>query len=64
MSDDYQNRFRSWALWLSMAGLVVFCVKTFAGIDISETVNGFMNVLCPVLVGFGIINNPTDRNHL
>lgn len=64
MSDDYQNRFRSWALWLSMAGLVVFCVKTFAGIDISETVNGFMNVLCPVLVGFGIINNPTDKNHL
>ena len=64
MSDDYQNRLRSWALWLSMAGLVVFCVKTFAGIDISETVNGFMNVLCPVLIGFGIINNPTDKNHL
>ena len=64
MSEDYQNRFRSWALWLSMAALVVYCVKVFAGLDISETVNGFMNVLCPVLVGFGIINNPTDKNHL
>lgn len=56
-----QNRFKSWALWLALAALLVFCVKEFAGIDISETVNGFMNVLLPVLVGFGIINNPTDK---
>lgn len=54
-------RFKSWALWLSIAALVVFCVKEFAGIDISNTVNGLMNVLLPVLVAFGIINNPTDR---
>ena len=56
-----QNRFKSWALWLSIAALIVFCVKQFAGLDISEPVNGFMNVLLPVLVGFGIVNNPTDR---
>ena len=56
-----QNRFKSWALWLSVAALIVFCVKEFAGIDISATVDGLMNVLLPVLVGFGIINNPTDR---
>lgn len=55
-----QNRFKSWPLWLAIAALVVFCVKEFAGLDISETVNGLMNVLLPVLVGFGIINNPTD----
>lgn len=54
-------RFKSWALWLSTAALIVFCVKEFAGIDISETVDGFMNVLLPVLVAFGIVNNPTDR---
>ena len=54
-------RFKSWALWLSIAALVVFCVKEFGGIDISETVDGFMNVLLPVLVAFGIINNPTDK---
>jgi len=58
-----QNRFKSWALWLAVAALVVFCVKEFAGLDISDTVNGPMNVLLPVLVGFGIINNPTDRNN-
>lgn len=57
-------RFKSWALWLSIAALVVFCVKEFGGIDISSTVNGFMNVLLPVLVAFGIINNPTDKTSI
>lgn len=58
-----QNRFKSWALWLSIAALVVFCVKEFAGVDISSTVDGLMDVLLPVLVGFGIINNPTDKEN-
>ena len=58
-----QNRFKSWALWLSIAALIVFCVKEFTGIDIGNSVNGFLNVLLPVLVGFGIINNPTDSSH-
>lgn len=55
-------RFKSWALWLSIAALIVFCVKEFAGIDIADTVDGFMNVLLPVLVAFGIVNNPTDKH--
>lgn len=56
-----QNRFKSWALWTSVAALVVFCVKEFGGIDISGTVDGLLNVLLPVLVAFGIVNNPTDK---
>ena len=59
-----QNRFKSWALWTAIAALVVFCVKEFAGIDISETVDGLLDVLLPVLVGFGIINNPTDKSSI
>lgn len=59
-----QNRWQSWALWTSIAALIVFCVKEFAGIDISSTVNNLMDVLLPVLVGFGIINNPTSKNTL
>ena len=55
------NRFKSWAVWLSLAALIAFCVKEFAGVDIDATVDGFMNVLLPVLVGFGIVNNPTDH---
>ena len=57
------NRFKSWAVWVSIGALVVFCVKEFAGVDISETVDGLLNVMLPVLVAFGIVNNPTDREH-
>jgi uncharacterized membrane protein len=59
-----QNRFKSWALWLAVAALVVFCVKQFWGLDWGEAMNGLLNVLLPVLVGFGIINNPTDANKI
>ncbi len=58
------SRFRSWALWLALAALVVFCVKEVAGVDIGDSVDGLMNVLLPVLVAFGIVNNPTDKAHL
>ena len=58
------ERFKSWALWLSIAALIVFCVKQFTGIDISAEVDGFLNVLLPVVVGFGIVNNPTDRDNI
>lgn len=58
------ERFKSWALWVSIAALIVFCVKQFTGIDISTEVDGFLNVLLPVVVGFGIVNNPTDRNNI
>lgn len=57
------NRMKSWALWVSLAALIAFCVKEFFGIDIDATIDGLLNVLCPVLVGFGIVNNPTDKEH-
>ena len=60
---EFLNRFKSWAVWASIGALVVFCVKEFAGVDISETVDGLLNVMLPVLVAFGIVNNPTDREH-
>lgn len=61
---DFLNRFKSWALWLAIGSLVVFCVKEFCGIDISGTVDGLLNVLLPVLVAFGIVNNPTDSKKI
>lgn len=57
------NRFRSWAVWVSIGALIAFCAKEFAGVDISTTVDDFLNVLLPVLVAFGIVNNPTDKTH-
>jgi len=56
----YATRFRSWALWVALGALVTFCVKEFVGVDITDTVDGLLNVLLPVLVAFGIVNNPTD----
>lgn len=58
------QRFKSWALWVSTAALIVFCVREFAGVDISGTVDGLLDVLLPVLVAFGIVNNPTDAKHI
>lgn len=55
-----QNRFKSWALWVAIAALIVFCVKTFGGVDISSPVNEIMNLVLPIMVAFGVINNPTD----
>lgn len=61
---QFLGRFRSWALWVSLGALVVFCAKEFAGVDISHTVDGLLNVLLPLLVAFGIVNNPTDKTAL
>lgn len=60
---EFLSRFKSWAVWLSIGALVVFCAKEFGGIDISGTVNGLLDVLLPLLVAFGIVNNPTDSKH-
>ena len=57
------ERLKSWALWLAIGSLVTFCVKEFCGLDISESVNSFLNFLLPVLVGFGVVNNPVDRKN-
>lgn len=59
-----QKKYKSWALWVAVAALVVFCVKEFAGVDVSATADGLLNVALPVLVGFGIINNPNSKSNI
>ena len=59
----FLKRFKSWALWVAIAALIAFIVKTFSGVDITHTIDGLLNVLLPVLVGFGIVNKPTDSQH-
>lgn len=58
-----QNRFQSWALWLSIAALIGFVSKTYFGYTIPEF-DTLINLVLVVLVGFGIVNNPTDKNSL
>lgn len=59
----FTERLKSWPLWLALAALVAFLVKTFVHIDITAWLNDLLNVLLPVLVAFGVVNNPMDRNH-
>lgn len=56
-----KNRLKSWALWLAVGAMIVWIVKTVGGIDISSEVNDFLNLALPIVVGFGIINNPTAK---
>jgi|GEM_PF-1116287 len=56
-----QNRFKSWAVWLSFAGLVFLILAKVVGLDIdAEVWNEVLAALGTVLVGFGILNNPTN----
>ena len=57
---EFLLRFKNWGVWVSMAALVVFLVKQFVGIDITDTVNQLMDLLLPLLIAFGIVNNPTN----
>lgn len=60
-----QNRFKSWALWLSVAGALWVILSTFGvtekiGIDLAGY-NKLVDALGSVLILFGIVNNPTDK---
>lgn len=59
-----REKMKSWALWLALGALIVFLVKEFTGMDISDSMDNFLNVLLPVLVGFGVINNPNSREKI
>lgn len=56
------ERLKSKGLWISICALIAFCVKEFAGIDISDSLNELLNVALPVMIGFGIVNNPTTTD--
>ncbi len=55
-----QNRFKSWALWLSVAALIAFVAKTYFGYEIPQF-DTLVNLILVVLTGFGILNNPTNK---
>ena len=62
------NRFRSWALWVSVLGALWVIMSAFGITElIGITESEFKTVLDAVgtiLTVFGIVNNPTDREHL
>lgn len=65
---EKQNRFRSWALWVSVAGalwtiLSAFGITEKIGIE-KTTFSTVLDCIGTVLIAFGIMNNPTDPNNL
>ena len=58
-----QNRFQSWALWISIAALIGFTVKTYFGYEIPQY-DTLVNMVLAILCGFGIINNPENKSGL
>ena len=46
---------------MSIAALIVYVCKTVCKIDIEDWVNGLMDVLLPVMIGFGLVNNPNEK---
>ena len=62
------NRFKSWSLWLSVAGALWTIANAFGltqkiGID-EGTFKTVLDAVGVVLIAFGIVNNPTDAKHL
>lgn len=60
-----QSRYKSWALWLSVAGLISVLFSAFGiwekiGID-SHTFDTIVACVGSVLTAFGIVNNPTEK---
>ena len=62
-----QNRFKSWALWLSVAGAVWVILSAFGlperwGIT-NDMWNTVLNAVGSILIAFGVLNNPTDKTN-
>ncbi len=62
-----QNRFKSWAVWLSAIGAVWVILSAFGlpakwGIT-DETFKTVLDAVGVILTGFGILNNPTDTDN-
>ena len=62
-----QNRFKSVALWASVVGAIWIILSAFGlpaawGLT-SEVWTSVCNAIGTILVGFGILNNPTDAEN-
>lgn len=63
-----QNRFKSWALWVSVIGALWTIASAFGlteKIGITEsTFKTVLDCVGTILVGFGIVNNPTNPDSI
>lgn len=62
-----QNRFKSWAMWVSVFGamwviLSAFGIPEMIGLQ-ESTFKTVLDAVGTILTCFGIVNNPTDSEH-
>ena len=57
-----KERFKSPVLWLAIFALVGFITKKWIGWEIPEF-DTFVDLFLAVLVAFGVVNNPTDKQN-
>lgn len=62
-----QNRFKSWALWVSVAGALWVIASAFGLPEkwgITESIfTRCLDAVGTILIAFGICNNPTDADN-
>ncbi len=61
-----KERLRSWAVWVSVLGAVGVILNSLGvfekiGID-NAAFDVIVNFVGSILIAFGILNNPTDKN--
>ena len=57
-----QNRFKSWAVWLSTSAFAFFVLKNILNLELdSATWDMVVNLALIMLTEFGILNSPTDK---
>ncbi len=60
-----QPRYKSWALWLSVLGaigVILNATGVFEKIGLDSTSwDIIVNAIGAILIGFGIVNNPTNK---
>lgn len=60
-----QPRYKSWAMWLSILGaigVILNATGVFQKIGLDNTTwDVIVNAIGAILIGFGILNNPTSK---
>ena len=65
--ENPQPRLRSWAVWVSILGAVWVILSALGlpekwGIE-ESTFKTILDAVGTILIGFGILNNPTDEDN-
>ena len=62
MISTLKERLKSPVVWTSSFALIFFILKKWLCLEIPQF-DEFMNLFLGVLIAFGIVNNPTDKEN-